>query len=204
MYRIIDDDAQILLVKPVNANHYWSLPRDTKLNDENLEECAKRILEEDLGMKINLELDSKLPAMQLVRTIDAWLATSDDNVKINRKKVRYAEWFSINDPPQVQRFQRHSIYTGIQMIKKKMGLEIDDKDGIDKRIVKEIEFLAKHANDYDKWLDVKKAIMKQLSADLKDFFSRRHPLTKKQVPNDFDRLVARRWTELTGKVLEGI
>ena len=47
------------------------------------------------------------------------------------------------------------------------------------------------------WLIVKKELVKQLPSDLRSMFSKRHPISKKQMTNDFEREVAARWSELT-------
>ncbi len=51
----------------------------------------------------------------------------------------------------------------------------------------------------DDWLVIKRALVTVCPPALRAKFSRRHPITKKQLTNDFERSVAARWSEITGR-----
>jgi hypothetical protein len=72
---------------------------------------------------------------------------------------------------------------------------------IPERVMLQIEEVASYASDCDDWVTIKKEIMKGCPSGLRSMFSRRDPITKEQVPNDFDRSVISRFEELTGQNL---
>lgn len=67
-------------------------------------------------------------------------------------------------------------------------------------IVKErIEFVSKYiGTDTSDWLVVKHHISLSLPKTHRGLFSRRHKTTKKQIVNEFDKLVMNYWKQLTG------
>lgn len=69
----------------------------------------------------------------------------------------------------------------------------------DDRIEDAIQAVFKYAGHIDSWIVIKKEILKQLSHDDRTAFSTRHPITKKQQTNDFERTIAQRWEELSGR-----
>jgi len=52
------------------------------------------------------------------------------------------------------------------------------------------------------WLDIKKELLKHLSADDRKVFSTRDPKTKKHVLNKFEKEIIESWWGLTGIVLK--
>lgn len=56
-----------------------------------------------------------------------------------------------------------------------------------------------YASHVDDWIVIKKELLKWMPAEDRVQFSTRDPLTKKQRTNDFERNVAERWSELTGR-----
>lgn len=69
----------------------------------------------------------------------------------------------------------------------------------DDRIEDAVQAVFKYASDVDSWIVIKKELLKQLSHDDRTAFSTRHPITKKQRTNDFERAIAQRWEELSGR-----
>ncbi len=53
-----------------------------------------------------------------------------------------------------------------------------------------------------KWMVVKVALLRSIRAVERGKFSRRHPQSKKQVPNEYDYAVMEAWENLGGKPLE--
>ena len=70
---------------------------------------------------------------------------------------------------------------------------------IPKEVDEEIQRTFSFASAVDEWLTVKKLLVNALAPEFRSLFSKRDPITKKQVPNDFDRAVAKRWSKLTGR-----
>jgi len=69
---------------------------------------------------------------------------------------------------------------------------------ISDRIIEQIHEVASYVGDCDDWVTVKKEIMRGIPSTLRSKFSRRHPITKEQQPNDFDREVINYYREVTG------
>jgi hypothetical protein len=69
---------------------------------------------------------------------------------------------------------------------------------LDDKIEEHLSTLAKYV-DTDDWLVLKRALVNVCPPALRGKFSRRHPITKKQMTNDYERAIAARWTELTGR-----
>ena len=58
-----------------------------------------------------------------------------------------------------------------------------------------------YAGDCDDWVEIKKEVMKYLSAPVKSNFSRRHPVTKNHTLNQFEEEMINYYKELTGILL---
>ena len=72
---------------------------------------------------------------------------------------------------------------------------------IPKRVVEEIREVSQYAGNCDDWVTIKKEIMKSCPPNLRKLFSRRDPITKEQVPNDFDMAVKEEFEKLSGRKL---
>ena len=66
------------------------------------------------------------------------------------------------------------------------------------RIRIQINEVSAYTGDCDDWVTIKKEIMKGIPSELRKNFSRRDPITKEQVPTDFDKLVIEYYFRLTG------
>ena len=73
---------------------------------------------------------------------------------------------------------------------------------IPERVQQQIREVASYVGDCDDWVTVKKEIMRGIPSALRSKFSRRHPITKEQQPNDFDRQVINYYREITGVELK--
>lgn len=67
------------------------------------------------------------------------------------------------------------------------------------KVVEALEFIHAYAGHVDDWLIIKKELMKTLHPNERQLFSKRHPITKKQQTNDFERQVAESWSKMTGR-----
>jgi hypothetical protein len=70
---------------------------------------------------------------------------------------------------------------------------------MESKIEEALQFVYAYAKHVDDFIVVKKELLKFLGSEYRELFSTRHPLTKKQQPNDLERKIARRWSELTGR-----
>lgn len=66
------------------------------------------------------------------------------------------------------------------------------------KIWEAINYVMQYANQTNNWLAVKKEIMWLLNNDYRNYFSRRHYVTKKHILNDFEKLVIEYWKSETG------
>jgi len=62
-----------------------------------------------------------------------------------------------------------------------------------------IVFVFSYASNVDDWITIKKELLKALPPDARTSFSIRDPKTKRQVPNELEKLIAARWEEMTGR-----
>lgn len=56
-----------------------------------------------------------------------------------------------------------------------------------------------YAKHVDSWIIIKKELLKNLPASARKAFSTRHPITKKQQTNDFERDLASKWEVMSGR-----
>jgi len=70
---------------------------------------------------------------------------------------------------------------------------------LDPKVAEALIFVYNYAANIDDWLVIKKELLKALPSDVRTQFSTRDPVTKKQRTNDFERMVAERWSETTGR-----
>ena len=72
---------------------------------------------------------------------------------------------------------------------------------IDPKIIEMLEFVFSYAGHIDDFLIIKKELLSILNSDMRRLFSTRHPLTKKQQTNDFERELAKRWEQMSGRTI---
>lgn len=67
------------------------------------------------------------------------------------------------------------------------------------KVIQALDYVFSYASDVDDFLVIKKEMLKVLPPDERSAFSNRHPLTKRQQTNDFERQLAARWSEMSGR-----
>ena len=72
-------------------------------------------------------------------------------------------------------------------------------EDLSERIHEALSEVHAYAGHVDDWITIKKEILKSLPPQERRAFSTRHPITKKQSMNEFERKVANQWEELTGR-----
>ena len=72
-------------------------------------------------------------------------------------------------------------------------------DTNDQQYEEALQYVHAYAGHVDDWLIVKKELLKTLPMKHRLLFSIRDRKTGKQVTNDFERKLAARWSELTGR-----
>jgi hypothetical protein len=68
------------------------------------------------------------------------------------------------------------------------------------RVIEIITDVYSYAKEETDWVRIKNEILCYASEDERCLFSRRHPVTKKQRTNDFERKLMKLWTILGGRV----
>jgi hypothetical protein len=66
------------------------------------------------------------------------------------------------------------------------------------QIEESLRYVFAYAPDISEWMVLKKELLKCLPAPSRKAFSTRHPVTKEQSLNDFERNVIEYWKGLTG------
>jgi hypothetical protein len=69
---------------------------------------------------------------------------------------------------------------------------------IDTRVEAALQVIKSYAPEICEWQVLKRELMKELLPSARKLFSTRDQLTKRQNFNDFEKLVAERWREITG------
>lgn len=72
-------------------------------------------------------------------------------------------------------------------------------DSLSPTLAEALGLVHSYAGHVDDWLVIKKELLKALPPAERTLFSTRDPVTKKQRTNDFERRVAARWSEMTGR-----
>jgi len=76
------------------------------------------------------------------------------------------------------------------------------KIAIPQKIIEQLREISQYAGDCDDWMTIKKEVMKSIPSDLRSLFSRRDPITKEQIPNNFDKNIIEYYYSLTGITLK--
>ncbi|NBQ47294.1 MAG: hypothetical protein EBU33_02420 [Sphingobacteriia bacterium] len=69
---------------------------------------------------------------------------------------------------------------------------------MDPKMEEALRYVLAYASDISEWMVLKKELLKYLPASARKVFSTRHPVTKEQSLNDFERKVIEYWKGLTG------
>lgn len=69
---------------------------------------------------------------------------------------------------------------------------------IDLKVEESLQFVKSYAPNISEWRVLKKELLKNIPSESRKLFSTRDPVTKATNFNEFEQLVADRWTKLTG------
>lgn len=69
---------------------------------------------------------------------------------------------------------------------------------MNQNVIDALNFVFSYAGHVDEWLTIKKELLKALPSKERTAFSTRDPITKKQLTNDFELQLAKRWSDLSG------
>ena len=203
VWRIVGEQLQILLIKQFAFKDTWGIPKGHINADETDEECAIRETHEETG--INVELEKKLPNVLvkykhgdklMMSFLAHQLGTGEPHVDNVDSEVASVEWFNVNELPLVISYQQKLITHVIKMLCDEHM--INDRQ-YDDCINDAMHAVFKYASNIDDWLTIKKEMLKFLNSNARMLFSKRHPLTKKQRTNNFERTLATKWGKMTGR-----
>ena len=70
------------------------------------------------------------------------------------------------------------------------------------KIKEQVDFVSSYASGCDDWVEIKKQILLGISPNLRTHFSTRHPKTKEQRLNNFEKRIIHYWKDKTGTELK--
>ena len=131
VYKFIDNDIQLLLIRPRKDSNSWGIPKGhLERHDKNLIECAKRETYEETGLVCHPNSSFKLKPVYTrnpleIKRVHAYLANhiNDNNINpVTKNEVFDINWFSVNSLPQIHRYQLPLIEEAICMLRNQYKL----------------------------------------------------------------------------------
>src|SRR3990167_8092367 len=200
--------VEVCLVKQFSHKDAWSVPKGHVNDGESVEDCAIRETREEAGIVVTLGhrlRDVSIETKKEKKTVKTFLSSpvgdSEPSPNDPDSEVADAKWFQATKLPRIQLYQQPLVKEAIERInalvkdvkRQSFGVEIDQE------ILSALEIVYSYAAEVDDWLTIKKELVKIITPTKRGLFSRRDEITKRQVPNDLDRAVAAKWSELTGR-----
>jgi 8-oxo-dGTP pyrophosphatase MutT (NUDIX family) len=194
------DSIEILLIRQFGDSPNWGIPKGHIDEGETFDGCARREVYEETGVMITtgqqlgeFSVNTKKYNKQVI-VFEGYPVDSNAKTNVNHDECEVADagWFDVTELPPIQQSQREFIGNVIPRIQ---------LSSTSHRITDALQFVASYAADARDWITIKKELLKTLPSDDRKMFSTRDPITKKQRTNEYERDLARQWTELTGKSL---
>lgn len=121
-----NDKIEILLVKSSHVNDKkWGVPKGHLEEGETLEQCAKREIFEECGIKVKLLMELT-PVFSFSsaenKILNSWICTQEceNEPEPQASDVEKCAWFSVDKLPPVHSYQIDQLSSAIQLIKKNM------------------------------------------------------------------------------------
>ena len=118
------NDTQILLVKQFEHKANWGVPKGHIDRGETFEQCAQRETFEETGIEVKLLErlpDAKAAYKKEDKTVITFLAEQACGNVPNSghpdSEVHAAEWFSVNELPQIHSYQQELVRNGLNVVK---------------------------------------------------------------------------------------
>lgn len=210
-YRYLSDfwkDTEVLLIKQHSHRGNWGIPKGHLDAGETVEQCAIRETKEETGIDVILDVrlqDTIAHYKNEVKTVVTFIAqpTSTNKPRSNDPDSEVADtrWFKVTKLPPIHPYQLDLMKEGLDIIYFRFRTELTRKQQSthDGAITDALNNVFQYASHVDDWLTIKKELLKMLPSDSRRVFSTRDPLTKRQRTNDYERTLANRWSELTGR-----
>ena len=112
---IIDDKKRVLLIKRTydqEESNLWSLPGGTKEDNETLEECLVREIEEELGSSIKkYDFFQSYTMKDNSKTVIAsyYVGLINDSIKLNKQESSEYKWFSQKEIPSNLTYNQNNV-----------------------------------------------------------------------------------------------
>ncbi len=206
VWRVVDDRYQILLIKQFQNKDSWGIPKGHINKGESHEECALREVFEETGVAVRL--GAKLNPTNAIfrheiKTVISYLARPTGNEEPSphgpESEVADAKWFFIDELPQIHMYQQILIASTIKLLLAKKNVRDFPDNPKESKIYEALDEVFIYAHDVDEWIVIKKELLKLLHPTDRKLFSTRDPITKKQCANEFERVLAERWSGMTGR-----
>jgi 8-oxo-dGTP diphosphatase len=121
VYRHNGDSFEVLLVKPFRDREAWGAPKGHIDEGETFEECAKREVLEETGLRVKIGVP--LPVCHTKnhhenKTVRIYIATAEDPQQplVGDGENHDMRWFPIDAFPELHKYQRETIMIGVKMI----------------------------------------------------------------------------------------
>lgn len=127
VYRIHNDNVEVLLVKPFKTRPAWGIPKGHIDKEELPEDCAVREVFEETGISISLEdrlPDAVTSYRDTDKTVMSWLGKQECNVVPHPSDGENCEvrWFSIDKLPHLHRYQTALLQAAVDILRKKTSV----------------------------------------------------------------------------------
>jgi len=118
------EDTEILLVKQFQFNDAWGIPKGHINFGESYVDCAIRETEEETGIQVAIK--EKLPDVmvsyrdfdkQVISYIATQICDQKPYANGSESEVADAQWFKVDQIPQIQSYQRNLVTSAIDRIK---------------------------------------------------------------------------------------
>lgn len=213
----IDNAFHILLIKQLANKDSWGIPKGHINENESYTDCAIREVFEETGIKI--VLCKRLPdcnttynnnSKNKIKTVITFLAhplNDSDCIKLDNpnNEVADAQWFNVDFLPNIQSYQSEPIHHAIMSTRTSVPYDkttLEEHDiVINDNIMSALKAVFEYASVIDDWIEIKKELLKLLKPIDRQFFSTRHPITKLQQTNEFEKLIAVKWSEMSGRTV---
>lgn len=126
VYRIIDGDVNVLLVRPSKNRDSWGVPKGHVNEGETFEACAHREVNEETGILVELEdrlIDVVTSNGHVDKTVVTWLARQKCEAEPRPADGENVEvkWFSLKEIPKLHNYQNQLLADAIDKISRKIN-----------------------------------------------------------------------------------
>lgn len=135
-YRIRNDRVEVLLVKQLQHQSSWGIPKGHMNPGETYEQCALREIREETGVQVKLGLrlpDCNTRSKNEDKTVVSYLATPIGNHEPTHddpdNEIVDSRWICVDNLPKIHVYQQFLITKAIELLQECMKVEFDLSQG---------------------------------------------------------------------------